>query len=338
MSNASNTRDAFTSILSPQLCSNPDAFLMLIRDGIYQSPLPLTAARRFPMRSITVGKMVLLRSQHECSSARFKDLEKLEELLLFVERNVSSNLSPNNKSTFETVKQTFVPILSSVSSNLLPPTPSSTELIPLINPSDDSSEFERSSLTVTPTNLPGPTLLQRASLGSTQSVRLIHESFAELHDTDDRVLGTAFCDKAKGSYGNGRVVREVILPDNTTFTLLDLAILIVVIHLYAPIYSLFENQCYWFVKILLDAIVAIARADCVDDDNDSDLNDEPYQRPLNRPLHPSSYLPALCGTWNGILVSQVKEGVLATVLSEFSKRRAEEMAEVYFLPMIITVY
>jgi hypothetical protein len=139
----------------------------------------------------------------------------------------------------------------------------------------------------------------------------------------------AFCDTAKGSYGHGRVVREVILPDDT-FMLLDLAILIDVIHLFAPIYSLFENHCYWFVKILLDCVVAIAGTNCVDHDQDSNINNEPYQQPSNRPKPPSSYLPALCGTWNRLLVSQVKDEVLATVLSEFSKRRAEEMAEVHF--------
>jgi len=130
-------------------------------------------------------------------------------------------------------------------------------------------------------------------------------------------------------------VRKVILPDNTLFTILDFAILIDIIHLNAPIYSLFKNHCYWFVNILSDGIVAVAGADCIYHDGDHNLNNEPYQLPSNRPLPPSSYLPALCGTWNGILVSQVKDGVLATVLSEFSKRRAKEMAEVCFLQLYV---
>ena len=154
-----------------------------------------------------------------------------------------------------------------------------------------------------------------------------------VHITEDRVLGTAFCNKAKGSYGHGRVVCDVILPENTTFMLFDLAILVDMIHLYALIYFLFENHCYWFVKILSDSVVAIAGANCVDRDQDNDMNNELYQQPPNRPFSPSSYLPALCGTWNGILVSQVKDGVLATVLSEFTKQRAEEMAEVHFLQL-----
>lgn len=189
-------------------------------------------------------------------------LEKLEELLLFVERNVSSSPATvaNNKSTLGTVKQAFAQanstVFSKISSSLLdslenspPPTPSSTDsLIPLLpmNPSDESSELGHSTPTVTPTSsdLPGstPSLLQRVGLASSRSAQFVHETFADIHYAEDRVVGTAFCDKTRGSYGHGQVVREVILPGNTTFMLLDLAILIEVIHLYAPIYSLFENH------------------------------------------------------------------------------------------------
>jgi hypothetical protein len=84
--------------------------------------------------------------------------------------------------------------------------------------------------------------LQRVGLASSRSAQFVHETFADIHYAEDRVVGTAFCDKTRGSYGHGQVVREVILPGNTTFMLLDLAILIEVIHLYAPIYSLFENH------------------------------------------------------------------------------------------------
>jgi hypothetical protein len=350
----SNTSDTFDSVTSPQLYSNSNTFLTLLRSAIYDASSPLAAARRFPLRSLTIHKKIILLSQHECSSARLKDREKPEDhLLLFVERNASKDPStrPNNKSTLEMIKESLVPsnslAFSKGSSKSLdhtpsPPTPSSTDsVIPLIpiNPSSESSEsseFGISSLTMGPTlssNRPGPTLLQRASLASTQSVRVIHESFAEVHDAEDMILGTGFCDTTKGSYGHGRVVREVILPNDTEFGILDLAILIDVIHLYAPIYSLFENHCYWLVQILSDSVVAIAGADCVDDDQDSDMNNEVYQPPSNRLLPPSSYLPALCGRWNGILVSQVRKEVLVTVLSEFWKRRTEEMTEVHFLQL-----
>jgi hypothetical protein len=108
-----------------------------------------------------------------------------------------------------------------------------------------SSEFDHSSLTpILPFNQPRSTVLQRAGLVSTQSVRFIHEPFADLHAAEDMVLGTAFCDEGEGSYGHGQVVREVILPEDSTFMLYDLAILTDVVHKVALIYSLFENHCY----------------------------------------------------------------------------------------------
>lgn len=335
----SDTGDTFTAVLSPELCANPDAFLTLVRVGIYEAPSPLVAAHRFPLRSMTVHKKLLSRSQHECSSVVAKDLENHPaELLLFVERNASRNPSSlaNPKSTLKMIKKSFSNLSLNSSATQTPPNPSSTDsLIPLVptNPSEssESSKSGHSLLIPTLSSNPGPTFLEKAGLTSTQSVRVVHDSLAEIHDAEDMVLGTAFCDTAKGGYGHGRVVREVILPEDTKFSILDLAILIDVIHRLVPLYSLFENHCFWFGKILLDCILLIA-TNCIDhnQDQESDIDNQPYQPPPNRPLLPSSYLPALCGTWNRILVSQVKDEVLAKVLSEFLKQRTKEMAEVYF--------
>jgi hypothetical protein len=279
-------------------------------------------------------------------SNRVGDLEKVETRIIFIERNAAP--VTNTETTTETVKQTFVraktTVLSSGSKTALdsleshtqsPATPSSPDsLIPLlpIPPPAESSEFQCSSLTPTlsvSSNRPRLSVLQRLGLVSTQSVRSIHESSADRQDAEDRVLGSAFCDETKGSYGHGRVVREIILPDDAKFTLYDLAILVDVVHQVAPIYSLFENHCYWFAKIICDAIVEILNGKCADNDQDSDINNQPYQPPPDRPFS-SSHLPSLCGTWKGILVSDVKDDVLVTVLCHFMNRREEERAGVCF--------
>jgi hypothetical protein len=78
------------------------------------------------------------------------------------------------------------------------------------------------------------------------------------------------------------------------------------------------------MKIICDAIVALSNGNYTDDDQDNDINNQPYQSPPNCSLSPHS----LSGTWN--LVSDVRDSVLVDVLSNFSKRRDEEMAEVHF--------
>ena len=67
----------FAFILSSQLFANTDAFLSLLHSGIYETQSPLAAAHRFSLQYITIYKKLAL-SEHECSSARLKDLENPE--------------------------------------------------------------------------------------------------------------------------------------------------------------------------------------------------------------------------------------------------------------------
>jgi hypothetical protein len=129
-----------------------------------------------------------------------------------------------------------------------------------------------------------------------------------------------------------QVVRKVI-PGK--LTLFELALLVDVVHNIAPVYSLFENDSYWFVKIICDSVVALSDGNFTDDDQDSDVNNQPYRPPPNRPL---SLHSSLSGPWNGVLVSNVRDRVLVAVLSNFLERRDEEMAKVHFPQSSVTSY
>ena len=285
----SDLEDGFDSIRDPGLCSNPSTFLTLYRHGASKAVSVVGAMKRFLVQSITVDKNVRLRSQHEYLAVSANDVERPREpLLLFIERTPRESQSVASPSSECLIPQDESPLDSSFS--LTPPLSKKTSL----------SLLEKTTLTV---------------------VRGIHSSSAslmELRDAEDRILGSNYAKKA--SYGNGRVVGEI---SPGSLTLFDLGLLVEVVHDVAPNYSLFKNHCFWFAKIICDAVVEISNGNCNDLDPDKD-KDQPYTHPLPS----SSHLPALSGTWNRLLVSEVDDDVFDKVLLEFRKRREREMAKV----------
>ena len=39
--------------------------------------------------------------------------------------------------------------------------------------------------------------------------------------------------------------------------LFQLAVLVSVVHKQGPLFSLFENQCYWYASLIIDAVIAL---------------------------------------------------------------------------------
>jgi hypothetical protein len=286
----------FASILLPGLCSNTDTFLALYRSGVFQTSSPLAAVSRFAVKSVTLhnitGNVGLEDEYLGYLSVRVHDLEQRKPYDFIIER--TSTESPDNR---------FLSRIPSL------PIPSSSylSLTPALSPSPTRSQH---------------TGLDSASLTSVQGAHALARSRESLAKVDV-ILGAGYMRKMR--YRSTRVVRKVT-PGK--LTLFELALLTDVVHNVAAINSLFENHCYWFMKIICDAIVALSDGNYTDDDQDNDINKQPYRSPPNCPSSPHE-------TWN--LVSDVRDRVLVDVLSNFSKRRDEEMTKVHFLNSAFSV-
>ena len=121
-----------------------------------------------------------------------------------------------------------------------------------INPSDpytplyDTSEFS--------SHLPPPHLSPSPRHPTGQLAR----DSARSQNAVDLIFGSAYARKARCR--SEEVVRE-IKPDG--LSLFELALLVDLVHKVAPIYSLFENQCFWFMKIICDVTVELSGGNCV---------------------------------------------------------------------------
>lgn len=130
-------------------------------------------------------------------------------------------------------------------------------------------------------------------------------------------------------------------------SLFDLILLAQVVHEHAPIYGLFDNQCYMFssVTTIFDAIVQLRSVPSLPDHLGNSGDPAPSfipntpTRPVPAPTRevgapgnanlvivPS---PDLAGRWSGLLILDpiVKAQVVAIVISKFQDQRALYITE-----------
>lgn len=131
----------------------------------------------------------------------------------------------------------------------------------------------------------------------------------------DRVLGQ----DALGCSGLGhdQVVWELEPKD---LSLLHLAMIVDAVHKHAPLYSLLENQCYWFCHTVCDSVLHLG------------VNRDVFP---NRPLTAQVLMPGHVadegGRWRGILVSRVEKLVVSVVEAEFVEECARYTKEVIYI-------
>ena len=128
----------------------------------------------------------------------------------------------------------------------------------------------------------------------------------------DQVLG-----QDVSGYGVAHVVRE-LEPKN--LSLLHLAIILDAVHNHAPLYSLLDNQCYWFCHTVCDSVLRQGV-------NRDEFPDRPIVANVLMPNHVAND----GGRWKGILVSRVEKLVVSVVEAEFVKECARYTAEVIYI-------
>ena len=131
-------------------------------------------------------------------------------------------------------------------------------------------------------------------------------------------------DTISGVNKNRKLGKTIRQYDPVGLTLFHLVLLALVVHKLAPIYSLFESQCYWFANIIFDVIVALYPS-----------------RTQTRPdavsgpcvLLPSDYLPQEFGRFCGITINdpRVVAAVVSTVESHFKESKEAYKQKVSFL-------
>ena len=125
-----------------------------------------------------------------------------------------------------------------------------------------------------------------------------------------------------GSYVSkyGQRVRKVI-PVN--LNLFQLAILASVVHKQSSLFSLFENQCYWYASLIVDAVIALGYS------GEHHCYDRGGVRTMDRVYFPNDYcVPDLAGRWIEISIGKVEHAVLSIVRERFEEVREEKINEV----------
>ena len=130
-----------------------------------------------------------------------------------------------------------------------------------------------------------------------------------------------------------RLFKPVDLP------LFDVALLAEAVHDYAPVYGLFDNQCYLFASVLFDAIVQLYSLPASAQDPNipsSSILSTPVPAPtpeVGAPRNANIVIvpsPDQAGGWAGLLIldPMVKRTVVSIVVSQFKAQRTSYISQV----------
>ena len=310
--------ESFSSLLVEDLCTNTDAFLTVYRDGISRSPDPVAAMTRFQVQNITGNKGSEF-TEHELLSVKVLDRKTHCVYNFYIERSASpkdshssdyTSDSPISPKLASSVSASTSSISATDNNKTSAPSPEFHPLLTLDNPSGSllpspSPSASQSSL-VSSSQYP---LRERLTLALTQ---VMHSSSTSLDcRAEDRILGRGmFVRNSKIFRDIGHVVRQISPIED--LSLFELGILVDVIHNEAPVYSLLNNQCYWFVNAICDLVVIMY--------GDKDR--------LSGIKGPSDYLPNLAGRWKSMRIVAPHKESLKRMVIKFTERQDREFSEV----------
>jgi hypothetical protein len=162
-----------------------------------------------------------------------------------------------------------------------------------------------------PSSAPHPTLIARAVHKAMAAVRSSAQSFEV--EADDTISGMK-------NQELGACVRQY---EPMGLMLFQLVLIALIVHEVAPIYSLFESQCYWFANVIFDVIVSIYPSK-------THLRPPPASSP--QVFLPADYLPNQSGQFFGITINdpRVVQAVVDVVKSRF-----EAAKEIYEQKVIL---
>jgi hypothetical protein len=158
-----------------------------------------------------------------------------------------------------------------------------------------------------------------ATLAGTKALRVLMQFSNAPYRAEDRFIGSGNVEIYVPALHN---LRQVKL-EASTLPLFDLAVLADCVHNLAPLYSLLEHHCYWFVQILCAVIEKSYPCTTIRSKRYAPVSEDTILIPAN------DYLPDLEGRTMGILVCRVEEAVVSLVASEFEAYKAVKLEEVH---------
>jgi hypothetical protein len=340
--------DPALQLIDHDLSYDTNEFLSRLISLAISSPDYNAVLKRFLVLSMTLTK-VLTSSHHELLALEIMDMHNngSPPYLMFLERT-KSDKQPDPTNSFlkhpdsTTVLESIVDTLKEIPTTLL-------SSVPAMSDSEDESSLHSppDSPHISPsdpllgslsTSSPSPSdqsnrsilrnLVDSGTLISIKAVQASAESTGKFKIACARDQFTGGKDAGISADALGQVIWQ-IRPQ--CLTLFELAILADVVHTYAPLYSLFKRQCYWFVSIICAVILRTRTCTSVS---------PPGLRPSsdNICIPPNSYLPDLAGRWKGILVSRVEETVLKIMIDKFEACCAEKQTVVRFMLILSNTY
>ena len=343
--------DPFASLLTPTLRNDTGSFVEnFFRLALYGTNQPLLSLRsRFVVVLVGVNKAGTT-FRHESFSVWAYDNVEHKDLLFVIERTPSNRKHAANFVLFsqcpgsEAVLKSIQQALQGVRSLTTKATTDALQTLPamMLPPTEDEDEDE--SIPLLPITNDTVTESQSSNATDTSSTYHSQKSLAD-------VIGlylirmAAMARVASQSTSPATLAADTILrmdklnPNDCIRTfrpqnlpLFDLVLLADEIHEHAPLYSLFENQCYWFANLLFEIIVRYytlpASASVA---STSSIPSGPVPAPtpeIGAPLNANTIiLPAdtwsrQAGRWMGVLINDpvVRLTVMSIVRDKFLAR------------------
>lgn len=317
--------DPVLQLVDHSLAYDTNVYLDKLISLAIVSPDYKAVLNRFLVISMTLTKS-LSSPQHEFLVLMLMDTANSGSApyLMFLERTKSKR--PNPISSFldhpdnAAVLASIIDTLKDLPSSVLSSVPSTSDSEDESSADADSSDSPSDPLLRSSPSPSSQSLLRNLiDSGTLVSVSAIHTSIEstgkiKLAAAKDQFTGGKDLD-ASGSV-LGQVVWQI---QPQSLTLFNVVVLADVVHNYAPLYSLFRRQCYWFVFIICAVILKTCTCSTIGSPNHTE---EEMRIP------PNSYLPDLAGRWMGILVRGVEEAVLKIIVEKYNARCDEKLAEV----------
>ena len=361
--------DPFTFILKPSLSMETDEFHYFCSQEVRVRSDFAKARSRFRIKDLSVMKK-MESPQHEFVLINVRDGEESIDRRFLLERTVEEpqndhdetliNAFFNHDDCMKVLKAVVLALLdispnviaagaavvagpavlsaSSLGSTLIP-----LATVSLLSPSDDSSPpiNEPSSLSL-PTKLMDSMTLNLAQILDFFSERHISRHISKSVEkpekdahADDRWLAG---DKiGSPEYGTAQGARSF---EPKYLNLLHMSIIALLVHREYPIYSLFQNNCYWFSNLVyICAKVIDFTIPCTPDSDlpnieDLDIEDgKVLEDMFYMPFH--LYMPSVAGRWMGFKICEVKKIVVRRIVTLFFEelKKIEEVVSLSFFEL-----
>lgn len=346
-------RDAFSTLLSPTVRNDTASFVA----SHYQFALSSNHSA-FSLQSRFLVKVIGLNKagmpvQHESLAIWVFDKVTLKHHEFIIDRVPSDQSCASRFSAFihfpasDTVLESIQKaihnmrsITSQAATSLFAAIKTETESLPLLPLTNDP----HSSNSTTPftshshINVPQLSLTDKVTLSLSKAVAAVRTGSQSISPQ------SLAYDSISGRPPNTVIVGDCIRRfEPVELSLFDVGLLAQVVHDFAPIYGLFDNQCYMFASVMFDAIVqlyslhpsALNQDPTITNPNPTIAN-TPVPAPTPEVGSPQNaniiFLPEpdQAGRWSGLLILDpiVKATIVSIVVSKFRTERAVYMAAI----------